>query len=752
MKKRIVAILLLTALTAGGCAKDAVTPPAPADEPVKDSEGTEGSNTEAPGSNTEALESGRSADLINTSFLGDSEEVYYDKDLVPQIPSYTVERDFSNVVYEDEFYSLFDPTQQSEYNDVKGRIDALIKNNFCVENSGYDEFFDIYEGNSYSMFPNFVTVDSLMHTYHLYFAHLMKTTEKEYLAKDLESLTETMLSDADAQAKALSGTEWETAARRNLAFFAVAQMLEKENSDITLDDSEVLKAAQSEYDKIMAAQGIEDCYLTGLMEDYSQYKPRGYYDATDEQKRYFRTMMWYGRIPFALDTEDSVRSAVLMCSALSKDPSKYANIYSVTSFFAGRSDDPGYNELITIIDKAYGKIPEDSELAGNSDAFSKVMEEAKSLPLPQINSIPVMDGDDPVIPSFRFMGQRFTIDAAIMQRLIYEAVKENPQGEKRMLPDALDVPAALGSEVAYKLLEEKGACDYENYTANMLLAKEHFDNDDSALWNASLYSGWLNILRPLLEKKGEGYPSYMQSEEWTKKNLETYCGSYAELKHDTILYSKQNMAEMGGGDVDVLDDRGYVDPQPVVYSKFVSLSNKTRDGLDSMGLLGDKQKEDLDKLSEIGMTLLKISEKELTNQTISDEEYEFIRNYGGYIEHFWQEANQDTLEGDYLANSYQCPCPVVADIATDPNGTVLEIGSGKADTVYVVFPVDGELHVARGSVYSFYQFEVPISERMTDEQFREKLSGGHYDDNWNWIKDEDAPQRAEWTKSYRISN
>ncbi len=33
-------------------------------------------------------------------------------------------------------------------------------------------FFEIYEMNRYSQIPNFVTVDSLMHTYHLYFSYL----------------------------------------------------------------------------------------------------------------------------------------------------------------------------------------------------------------------------------------------------------------------------------------------------------------------------------------------------------------------------------------------------------------------------------------------------------------------------------------------------------------------------------------------------------------------------------------------------
>ncbi len=753
MKKRIVSILLLTALVTASCGKNVAETETPADKPSQDASSSSEVNTQAetPAADTAAT-SGRNAALINASFLGDSEDVYYNKDLVPSVAPYSVNADFSNVVYDKEFAYYFDLSQQSEYNDVKARRQALIKNNFYVESSGSSEFFDIYEGNRYSMFPDFITVDSLMHTYHLYFAHLMKTTEKEYLASDLEALTGNMLAAADAQVKTLAGSEWETAARRNLAFFAVADMLIKDNSNLEISDSEVAEAAKSEFDKIMAAEGIDDCYLTGLMEDYSQYKVRGYYDETPEQQRYFRTMMWYGRIPFALDTDDSVRSAMLMCCALAEDPKEYGNIYSVTSFFAGKSDDPGYNELIPIIDKAYGKVPQDSELIGNTDAFAKVMEEVKSLPLPQINSIPTMEWEESVIPSFRFMGQRFTIDAAIMQRLVYQSVEENSLGAKRMLPDTLDVPAALGSETAYKLLEETGATDFKNYTDNLILAKQHFDNDDPALWNASLYAGWMNILRPLLEEKGEGYPSYMQSEEWTKKNLETFCGSYAELKHDTILYAKQIMAEMGGGDIDVIDDRGYVDPQPVVYSRFVSLSNKTKEGLESMGLLGETQKEDLQKLSDIGMMLLKISEKELTNEALSDEEYDFIRCYGGYIEHFWQEANRDKFEDGNIGQSYQFPCPVVADIATDPNGTVLEIGSGEAETVYVVFPIDGELHIGRGSVYSFYQFETPISDRLTDEEFRNKLDGGYLDENWNWIEVEDKPERAPWTLSYRLNN
>ena len=52
------------------------------------------------------------------------------------------------------------------------------------------------------------------------------------------------------------------------------------------------------------------------------------------------------------------------------------------------------------------------------------------------------------------------------------------------------------------------------------------------------------------------------------------------------------MAEMGDGeDDDVPDDRGYVDPQPVVYSRFKFLSVKTGEGLEKFGILDAKDKD-----------------------------------------------------------------------------------------------------------------------------------------------------------------
>lgn len=772
MKKKIISVLLTLSILGTGCGantnnvnSDATTTTSKANEnttseaeetkeEVNEEEKKDETEENSAKTNEENEEnkSEDEAEVIQTksvSLLGEEEEIYYDPSIVPSIPEYKVEDDFSNVVYDKKFDYLFDPNEENEYNHVKDLRQGLIDNLFVVREYGNDEFFDIYESNRYNYFPNFITVDSLMHTYHLYFSYLMKKTESNYLTEKLKTLSDSMLEQSAKQYEELKGTKFENAAKRNIEFFYVGSMLLDDTINAPVDDKNIIDDAKLEYDKIIKEEGIEDCIISGLNEDYTQYKPRGYYEGDEKLEKYFRAMMWYGRIPFALDDEDQTRSSLLISLAIAKNPDDWQSIYEITSFFAGTSDDPGYGQFSQIIEDSYGKIPEAAELAADETSFTKFTDEVRKLNPPKINSIPVNEDEEAVIPSFRFMGQRFTIDAAIMQRLVYRYVEEDQEGNKRLLPDALDTAAALGSDTALSILKDQGDTNYKNYSDNLTILQKVFNVDDPQIWNVSLYSGWLNTLRPLFEKKAEGYPSYTKSEEWEKKNLETFAGSYAELKHDTILYSKEIMAEMGGpGEEEIPDDRGYIDPEPVIYSRFKFLSNKTKEGLDGFGMIDENDKKNLDMLSEIAGRLLEISEKELKNEAISDDDFEFIRSYGGSIEHFWIEVNKDNVDG--LAYSYQAPCPIVADIATDPNGQVLEVGSGKTDTIFVVFPIDGELHVGSGSVYSFYQFTVPISERMTDSVWRDALSGGHYDDDWNWVENENKPEQPEWTTSYRI--
>lgn len=655
-----------------------------------------------------------------------------ENNVIPSVKPYTIEPDLSNVDNLWQFYLQVDI------------VDKLSQNGFVVCGDAGREFFEIYEMNRYELRPNFVTVDSLMHTYHLYFSYLLKNTEKDYLIEDITNLSRLMLTHSIEQYDRLKGSEWESAAARNVAFFTVGTKLLDDNTEVK---DYVAETVENELNSIKQAEGIKESEITGAFEDYTQYIPRGYYEGDENLEKYFRAMMWYGRIYFKQKEEDMDRSALLIAKALDDNSEAYQlweSIYAVTSFFAGASDDLGVCEYAPIIRKAYGEDAAIDDLIGNEAAFHEFHAMTVALSAPQINSIPIEDGDDNVILGFRFMGQRFTIDASIMQRLIYSDVEENSEGFRRMLPDVLDVPAALGSDLALAILEEEGAVDYAGYLENMGKLRESLSEENNTLWLASLYANWLNTLRPLLAVKGEGYPVFMQNEEWSKKNLECFAGSFTELKHDTILYAKQVIAEMGGGYDEEPDYRGYVEPEPLVYARFVNLTELTSQGLKEYGMLSSDEEENLSRLSQIAGWLLEISKKELQDEVLTDEQYEFIADYGGNIEHFWYEAIKDD-GGEISAQTY--PAAVVADIATDPNGQVLEVATGDPSIIYVVVKVDGKIKIASGSVYSFYQFAWPLDDRLTDTKWRQMIGILPDDDgNYNY----DIPvERPEWTYSYR---
>lgn len=660
----------------------------------------------------------------------------------PAVPAYEVASDFSNVINIADAYLA----------DVE--LEMLRANGFFMLASSYGgEFFEVYEMNRYNLFPNLVTVDSLAHTYHLYFLHLQRGIERSGLAPALTSLSAAMLSVAGAQLEALRGTEWETAARRCVAFFAVGASLLDAATQVP---AEVADTVSAELSLIGAAGGISPSPLTGTDADYSQYIVRGYYAEDAALEPYFRAMMWYGGVNFPANVEDMVRSALLVTLALGGDPlASWSSIYTVTSFFAGASDDCGYYEYRPLFDQAYGAQAGVADLPGNDACWQAFLELVAQTPAPAINSIPLMDVGTDVDhleenKGFRFMGQRFSIDAAIMQELVYNRVSENATGEQRLLPDALDVPAAFGSDVALAILDEQGATGFAGYTEKMESLRAGIDQATDDLWTASLAAQWLAMLRPLLTVKGEGYPLFAQGEAWARRNLVAFAGSYAELKHDTVLYAKQVMAEAGGGPLEERDDRGYVEPEPEFFGRLAALVDATSKGLSSLGLLGEADASNLSILQQLSAQLETIARKELRNEVPTAEEFDLIRAYGAQLEHFWQEVCKDDAEDD-MFTTRDFPSAIVTDIATDPNGLVLQIGTNLS-TVYAIVPVEGVLRVASGAAFSFYQFEQPIDQRLTDHTWRQMLGIAALEDGTYIYDPAQQPTPVAWSSPVMLTS
>jgi len=664
----------------------------------------------------------------------------------PQLTPYSVLENLQNVSMPTDF--VFSDAQ----------VDALEKNAFVVKPSTWNEFFSLYEQNRYANYPSFITTDSILHNYHLVFDATLKSLEKGELRTQLKKMTSQALTAAQSQYAIAKGTEWENAARRNVVFFAVAQHVIDPAASVP---TEVAAVVNAESALIMNHAGVAQSpmmqlFQTTYNEDYSQYVPRGHYTQTQELQDYFRAMMWYGRMTFRFKQDDEIRSAVLQAQLLNSDAvhDPWAVMYDTTTFFIGESDDITYPAFKKVVEDAYGKNATLSNMISNTEAFAAVVAAAKAMPAPQVNSMAVGEGlseeeHAAEIHGFRFMGQRFTLDAAIFQQLVCNAVG-NKRGtaecggsipDSRMLPKGLDIPASMGSDAALDVLTQEGDTDYFHYIDNMTTIRGMVNALDTKTWTQNIYWAWLYALQPLTQTATEGYPTFMQNSAWALRDVNTYLGSWTELKHDTVLYAKQAYAEFGGGVDDEIKTLGYVEPRPVAYARLAALMQMTSEGLELRGLLTPEMKEDLNRMRTLTLALKTISEKELNNEPRTADEYELIRSYGGQLEHFWLEANKKEMADSGLdARDFlvQNPSAIVADVATDPNGKVLEEATGGLSEVYVVVPVDRKLVMTRGAQYSYYEFTQPIEDRLTDEAWRQMLLS------------DDAPTLPTWTSAFIV--
>jgi len=445
-------------------------------------------------------------------------------DVKPAVPPYKVEPDLANITNKD----MFELSPAAR--------ELLVKNGFVVVPNQYEkEFFSLYERNHYEPLPLFITTDSVLHNYHLFFNHLLRVVETEKLAGELMKLNQGMLSQAQNQYEDLKGTEWENAAKRNVGFFAVAGKLMDPELPVPSMVKDVVEKELALIENhrgiavspLMNAFGSNDSDIA-FQEDYSQYIPRGHYERTELLQNYFKAMMWYGRMTFRLKNDDETRSAVLMTLALDQGDNmvSWEKIYATTSFFVGKSDDLSCFQYKELIDRIYGANASLKTVVSNPGKWQDFLAAAAELAPPAINSMPIFDETiqpdrEAEIKGFRFMGQRSTIDASIFQRLIYREVKENSQDQRRMLPKGLDIPAAMGSAEAYSILESMGETAYQGYPENMAKMRTYIAGLGKEIWTQNLYWSWLYTLMPLVQEKPEGYPSFMRNSAWARKELNT---------------------------------------------------------------------------------------------------------------------------------------------------------------------------------------------------------------------------------------
>jgi len=681
----------------------------------------------------------------------------------PSAPRYTLPLDVTDV---SNFDHVIFHLKLSE-----NQTNLLSKNGFVVIPHGQEnDMVDVYDYLKSVDIPVFITSDTLLHLYHIQFNEILKIIEENEFFDEIKSVSLAMLNDSIGLYGSLNGDAKE-AARRNAAYFAVGLRLLDPGANVP----EFVKSeVEQELQLIGEHSGFANSPIFGYEEDYSQYVPRGHYTRSEVLERYFKALMWYGRMAFllkggqnppfdALVSEENAGIHTVQASLIASSMGRvkansssvdnlWNRVYGVTAFFVGPADDLTPYEYENAILEVFGENFDPRELTDESKLL-ELKATLASMRLPEIyGGTGEICIQPPITPEkldevleasqgMHFMGQRYVPDSYVFQNLVFpKVVSFTGEGTPftlvvtgtgrltRGFPRGLDVMAVLGSDRALEILENGGDTAYENYAEQLDNLRAKFRGFDENSWNRNLYWSWLYTLKALLEGPDEGYPAFMQTRAWQDKELNTALASWAELRHDTILYAKQSYTPVETS----LPQQppGYAEPVPEFYARVLALTRMTRTGLTGMGVLDHVSIGRLQSLEDILSRLVDISKRELEGVELTEDDYGFIRNFG--------EQLAPTVEG---VESEGMETTVVADVHTDQNtGQVLEEGIGYVNLIVVAYRVpDGSIVIGAGPTFSYHEFKQPMSDRLTDEGWVELLKSN-------------PPARPSWVESFFVES
>jgi len=613
--------------------------------------------------------------------------------------------------------------------------EALAKlkaNGFIVVKARFTDLAEMYKGFKEAGIPVYVTTDSVLYVYHAFFDSILMDLEEERFAGFLNASIAAMAEKAQEVYEGMpEGSLAKEAALLDVAYLSVAGRLLNPAFKVPQGATSVVEAELALIQG--ASQPQAQSPIFRYDEDYTQYKPRGHYTASELLQRYFRAAMWLGRMRFeARDPQQpelaklqTAQALLLTYVTLEARTDAYGTafeawekVYLPTSFIVGRSDDLTLYDYIEAVKAVYGSGFK-PESVNDEEKLAAFQAEVVKRDKARIVNVPWWPVEKPRMAGLRWFGQRFILDGYVHQELVY------PKVEARTMAKGLDIAAALGSKRAEQWLQpEKDR--FPGYAEQLDSLKSCVDNLTVANWTESLYTGWLYSVKAEFGAPGEGYPAYMRTEAWLDKSLNTGLGSWAQLRHDTILYAKQPYAAK----VSLPPEQphaGYVEPLPVVYSRLQLLANATLNGLKELGLLSESHESRLEALVDLLGSLKEISVKELKGIALTDGEEALIAGYGSRLE--------GLLRG--LKERVKDP-RIIADVFTDPNsGQVLEVGTGYFHVIAVAYVLpDGTVYAGLGAALSYYEFPSPQDRRLTDEEWKSSLESGV------------APARPEWTESF----
>ncbi len=657
--------------------------------------------------------------------------------------------------------ALYHDSIEIKYKITSDEKTLLQKHGFMVterlrKSSFGEHLLDIWQKD----LPVFISSDAILYAFHFAYDRILVEMEKGYLISRVTELLKNMHLKLPEMASEYSAvTELAQMLRDVDVYLTVPLKLLGENISPYYPENE---AGINQILNLISNEGYDvyPFFSEHCKEiDFSQFKPRGHYTNSETLSKYFRAMMWLGRIEIYLlapqgtdstgncppqsftDIQRQTIDAVLIAELmdLAEVSSIYSEIEEIISFFVGEQDNVTPENIHTLVQSL--NLTTASQLLDveRLEEFQEVLK-AEGFAFQRIQSQILIR--DPLAPesvqpasAFMLFGQRYVIDSYVTSRVVYDKIIYDEKFICRLFPSTLDVLFTLGNDAVAQLLREE--LDQYHYATNLAALRYLIDSYPMDFWNSSIYNMWLHTIRalnPPTDRKT--LPPFMQTAAWWQQKINTQLASWTELRHDNLLYAKPSYTTGVGCSYPY----GYVEPVPELYRRLNILAEKALEKFSAISFSDDYLKGNIlsyfDVLQGVTDTLWSISQKELDGISLDADEETFIKSMvyqegsyaGGFIDGWYvallygkyQQYLGIDLTGEnakYLVADYHT---TPTDCAGSMMGWVSHAGTGPIDLAVVTARFPGNQTIAFiGPVNSYYEYTTTNFLRLTDEEWNE---------------------------------
>jgi hypothetical protein len=274
------------------------------------------------------------------------------------------------------------------------------------------------------------------------------------------------------------------------------------------------------------------------------------------------------------------------------------------------------------------------------------------------------------------------------------------------------------------------------------------DQHEPAYFSESLYTGWIGALRAASPTwtAGSAAPPIVNTRAWNKRIMQMQLASWAELRHDNVLYAKPSYTSLPGCDF----PDAYVEPIPALWRAIADFAKRGSALVADLGLganNGSGAKNYFDSLAGTAEMLEAMATQQEQGAPFTAEQMAFINQAVEYKDESVVCATVKRPKGWYPRLFYQPDDSekqdtVVVDVHTQPAdeagtivGKVLHVGTGLPRLMVVTFETCSGSRAYAGVVSAYHETTTEKFDRLTDERWTQQIAGTSRPSEVPWISD-----------------